>query len=76
MMFGFASYLYVSPSFLPMVTQYAYNTMGYFSKKNIGIEDMEFPVVREMKILEISYFVFPPRKQFRTARDDIRAANH
>ena len=43
---------------------------GLFQQENIGIEDMEFSAVREMKILEISYFVFPPGKQFRTARVD------
>ena len=29
-----APYWYVSPSFLSMLTQYVYNTMGYFRKKH------------------------------------------
>ena len=40
MMFGFyfkhAPYLYVLPFFLTMLTQYAYNTVGFLRKKRWG----------------------------------------
>ena len=46
-------YLHVPPSFLSILTQYAYKTMGYFRKINIGVEDMEFPGVKKVKICGI-----------------------
>ena len=46
------------------------------NKKNIGSEDMEFSGLREMKILGISYFFTRSGKRSRTARVNVKAANH